>query len=142
MRVLGIGNVTQCNKAYIFLSNEEKQERVRATPELLSLIRETAVEDCMFYGRMWEEINVEYEKRKVEIEKKYHFITDEMVKQAFVRGRREGLDLSWKKDSNNEECIRQFSRLHGLYEGANLASDRKWEAYRLQAQAEGALKER
>lgn len=140
MLVLGIGNVTQCNNAYIFLDNEGKQERVRATPELLSLIRETAIEDYLFYGRMWEEITTEYEKRKAEVEKKYQFITDEMVEEAFKRGRKDGLELSWSKDSHNEECSRQYNRVFGMYEGANLASDRKYKAYRLQIQAERALK--
>ena len=140
MQVIGIGNVTGCNKTYIFLNNEGKQERIRATPELLSAIRDTASNDYMFYGRMWEEINTAYEKRKVEIEKQYHYITEEMVKDAFAKGRKEGLELSWKKDSHNEECIRQYSSLHGLFGGANIASERRWEAHKLLAQAENSLK--
>lgn len=141
MKVIGIGNVTQCNKAFIFLSNEGKQERIRANKELLNLIRETAVDAYMFYGRMWEEITTEYEKRKAEVEKKYQFITDEMVEEAFKRGRKDGLELSWKKDTFNTECIRQYGKLHGFYEGANLAGEKRWEAQRLQVQAEQALKE-
>lgn len=141
MQIVGIGDVTSCNKAYIFLNNEGKQERIRATPELLSLIRDTASRDRVFYDRMWAEINEAYNKKKAEIEAKYHYITDEMVAEAFKRGRKEGLELSWSKDTHNEECSRQFNRLFGMYEGANLASDRKWRADKLLAQAEGALKE-
>lgn len=139
MRVAGLGNVVQVNNVYIFISEDDKQSKVRATPELLRLVKETAVEAWVFYGRMWEEITAEYEKRKVEVEKKYQFITSEMVEEAFTRGHREGMELSCRKDSNNEECIRQYSSLHGLYEGANLASGKRWEAHRLQVQAEDAL---
>lgn len=140
MQVLGIGNVTECNSSYIFLNNEGKQERIRATPELLSLIMDTASTDYAFYSRMWEVITTEYERLKAEAEKKYHFITDEMIAEAFKRGKKEGLELSWSKDSHNAECSRQYNRIFGMYEGANIASNRRWEANKLLAQAKNSLK--
>jgi len=141
VQVLGIGNVTECNRSYIFLNNDGKQDRIRATPELLRLIRDTASTDQAFYDRMCKEITTAYEKRKVEVKKKYHFITDDMVKEAFLRDHKEGLSLSCLKDTNNEECTRQYGMLFGLYEGANIAMERRWEARKLLAQAEDGLKE-
>lgn len=139
MQVLGIGNVTECNRSYVFLNNEGKQDRLKATEELLRLIMETASSSYSFYGRMYEEITAEYEKRNEEVKKKYHFITDEQIKEANAKDRRLGFDLSVRKDSNNEECVRQFSRVHGFYDGARYAGDRKWEAKRLFEQSKNAL---
>ena len=140
MWVAGIGNVTECNSSYIFLNNEGKQERIRSTEELLRAILDTASTDYAFYGRMWEVITVEYERLKAEAEKKYRFITNEMVAEAFKRDRKEGLELSWSKDSHNAECSRQYNRIFGMYEGVNLASNRRWEANKLLAQAKTSLK--
>jgi len=140
MFVIGIGNVTECNSSYIFLNNEGKQDRIKATEELLRVILDTASNDYAFYGRMWEVITTEYERLKAEAERKYHFITDEMIAEAFKRDRKEGLELSWSKESHNAECSRQYNRIFGMYEGANLASNRRWEANKLLVQAKNSLK--
>ena len=142
MQVLGLGNVTGCNRSYVFINNGGKQDSIRSTPDLLSTIRDTASRDYVFYTRMWEVLTDEYEKRKAEVHKLYHFITDDMVGEAFIRDYKEGLSLSCRKESNNEECIRQFSRLYGLYDGANLASDKRWEARKIYIQADNSLNEK
>jgi len=140
MRVLGVGNVTSCNKAWIFLNDDGVQDRIVATENLLQEILHTANADFLFYGRMWLEISEEYEKRKVDVESRYHFISDEMVEEAYKRGRKEGFHLSLRKDSVNEECVRQYGRLHGFFSGASYALDKKEEAHRLAVQADNALR--
>ena len=139
MQVLGLGNVTECNYSYIFLNNEGKQDRIKATKDLLSAILKTSSTNTTFYERMYTELSAEYEKRKTEVYNKYRFITDEMVEDAYRRSRLEGFELSLKKPSNNEECIRQFSKVAGIFDGARVALDRKWEAHKLLKQAETSM---
>lgn len=140
MQVLGIGNVIECNRSYIHLNNEGKEDRIRSTPEILSAIRDTASMNYAFYRRMAEEIRTVYTKRSTEVKKRYYFITDEMVKEAFLRDHSEGLSLSWSKDLNNEIFIREYGKLAGLQEGAEFASNRSCEAHKLLVQAENSLK--
>lgn len=103
MLVLGIGNVTQCNKAYIFLDNEGKQDRIKTNKERLDAIYVKATENIVFYDRMANELTEIYEKKKAEAEKKYHYISDEEIQEASKQDRRKGFELSLKKDSVNEE---------------------------------------
>ena len=141
MEVFSLGNVTECNYGWIFLNTEGKQERIKADKDRLKLILDTAGEDMRFYERMGNVVTQFYERRKAEVEKKYHFITDEMVKAAYKESSDRGFELSITKDSNNEECIRQYAAVHGLYGGARLAHDRYWEARKLLEQAKNALKQ-
>mgnify|MGYP001037076504 FL=1 len=141
MEVFSLGNVTECNYGWIFLNTEGKQERIKADKDRLKLILDTAGEDMRFYERMGNVVTQFYERRKAEVEKKYHFITDEMVKAAYKESSDRGFELSITKDSNNEECIRQYAAVHGLYGGASLAHDRYWEARKLLEQAKNALKQ-
>lgn len=139
MYVLGIGNVTACNKSYIFLNNEGKQQRIRTTKELLTTIINIAISDIAFYSRMRDVLMAEYEKRKAEVDKKYYFITDNMIKEAFTISHKKGVELSWSKDSNNEECIRQYSKVFGLYGGVDFANKLCTEAHKLLAQGRSSL---
>ena len=139
MMVSGMGNVTECNYLWIFLNNEGKQDRLKANRERLLDIFHTAIEDQSFYDRMGKVLTEEYERRKAQAEAKYHYITDEMVQEAYKEDHKKGFYLSLSKDSNNEECLRQFSYVFGLYDGAKLAHDRYWEAYKLARQAKDAL---
>lgn len=141
MEVFSLGNVTGCNYDWIFLNDEGKQERIKADKDRLKLILDTAGEDVRFYERMGRVVTQFYERRKAEVKKKYHFITDEMVKAAYQESSDRGFWLSVSKDSNNEECIRQYAAVHGLYDGAELAHDRYWEARKLLEQAKNALKQ-
>lgn len=140
MQVLGLGNVTECNRSYIFLNDEGKQDRIKATQELLKAILDTAYADYQFYSRLCEVVTAEYEKRKAEVERRYQFITDEMVAEALEKDRKRGIELSWSKDSHNAECSRQYNKIFGLYEVVKMGMDRKWEANRLLAQAKNSLK--
>lgn len=140
MYVFSLGNVTECNYNWIFLNDEGKQERIKADKERLKLILDTAGEDLRFYDRMGKVVTQLYERRKAKVEKKYHFITDEMVKAAYQESSDRGFELSISKNSNNEECIRQYAAVHGLYDGVKLAQDRYWEARKLLEQAKNALK--
>lgn len=139
MQVVGIGNVTECNKHYIFLNNEGKQDRIKADKEKLEGILSTATENEKFYGRMWEEVSALHERRLEQVKRKYHYITDEMIKEAFDRDHKEGLNLSWSKDSNNERYMEQINKAFGIYEGAKYASVCRWEAHKLKEQAKNAL---
>ena len=141
MDVFSLGNVTECNYNWIFLNDEGKQERIKADKERLKLILDTAGEDMRFYDRMGKVVTQLYERRKAEVEKKYHFITDEMVKAAYQESSKRGFEVSISKNSNNEECIRQYSAVHGLYDGVKLAHERYWEARKLLEQAKNALKQ-
>jgi len=142
MYVSGVGNVTECNSSYIHLNNEGKQESKKATVELLRKVLNIASKDLEFYDRMQEELKALYERRKAEVERKYHWITDEMVKAAYQESSKKGFELSVSKDSNNEECTRKFGEVFGIYEGVRFSSDRYWEARKLKVQAENALKGR
>lgn len=139
MQVLGIGNVTGCNKSWIFLNDEGKQSSLKSNVERLKIIKEVAIRDYEFYNRMYEELQLIYGKSKDTIYSRYHFITEDMVKEAFKKDRKEGLRLSWDKESNNEECVRQYGKLSGISETKEIIHNRKWEAYRILKQAEGVL---
>ena len=140
MYTAGIGDVTECNRSYIFIAEGSgEKKRIPATRDRLEAILTQAMEDIRFYDRMWEEINKLYEKQKVEAERKYHYITDEEVKEAYDKGRKEGFNISVMQSSNNEEYMRGWSKVHGLYGGANYASDKKWRAYRINEQAKLAV---
>lgn len=139
MKVAGLGNVTGCNKSWIHINNNGDQKSIKANEERLREILRVTAENEVFYGRMWDEIKGLYEREKEKVERQYHFITDEMIKEAFNRSRKEGLDLSWRKDSNNEECIRQYSGASGIFIGARYASEHRIEAHKLKEQAKGAL---
>lgn len=141
MLVTGIGNVTECNRAYIFLKEGDKQERIKANKERLEAIYLRATENIVFYDRMAGELTEVYEKKKAEAEKNYHHISDEEVHEASKQDRRKGFELSLRKDSVNEEYLRGWSKVFGLYDGVNYANDKRWEAYKLQKQAEYALKQ-
>lgn len=141
MLVLGIGNVTQCNEACVFLDNEGKQDRIKANKERLDAIYTRATENIVFYDRMAKELTDIYEKKKAEAEKKYQYISDEEVQEASKQDRRKGFELSFRKDSVNEAYLRGWSKVFGLYDGVNYANDKKWEAYKLQKEAENALKQ-
>lgn len=140
MEVFSLGNVTECNYSWIFLNDEGKQERIKADKERLKLILDTAGEDMRFYDRMGKVVTQLYERRKAEVEKKYHFITDEMVKAAYQESSDRGFELSISKDSNNEECVRQYSSVYGLYDVVRMAHERYWEARKLLGQVKNALK--
>ena len=141
MYIFGIGNVTECNKHWIHLNDGGRQERVAANAERLDEIRKQAIEDEQFYDRMWNEIHAEYERRMAAVKEKYKVITEDDIKAAYERSRDEGWRLSITKDSNNEQCLRQVSYVHGFFEAATLAMERKDEARRLKTQATSALKE-
>ena len=139
MQVLSIGNVVQCNSSYIFINNEGKQDRIRATVYFLMIIRDTASNNYKFYNRMREELDTAYNNKKAEVENGYKYITDEMVKEAFRESTRKGVDLSLSKDSNNEEVLRQYGKLSGIAELIEFASANGWEAYHLMRQADIAI---
>lgn len=141
MYVFGIGNVTECNKSYIHLNNEGKQESKKANVELLRKVLITATQDLEFYNRMQEELKALYERRKAEADRKYHWITDDMVKAAYQESSKKGFELSISQDINNEECVRRFGEVSGIYEGVKFANERYWEIRKIKIQAENALKE-
>ena len=139
MQVVGIGNVTECNRSYIHLNDEGKQRSITATSNLLKIIKETASVDTEFYTRMREVLYDEYENRRAEVVQHYHCITDDMIKEAYARSYMEGSSLSCLKDTTNREFERQWGILSGIMDMAILAMDRKHEARRLLRQAEGSL---
>lgn len=140
MNVAGLGNVTECNRLYIFIADEEgNKERISATRERLEAIFFTAEADIRFYDRMGEEITALYGKRYRETDEKYHYIHDEDIIKAYEVSRMEGFSLSLMKDSNNEEFVRAWSTVHGVYEGAKYAHDKYFEAYKLRGQAKFAI---
>lgn len=141
MYVLGIGNVVECNRLYIHLNNEGKQDRIKATEEKLREIQAKAAESVPFYERMYQELKDLHERRRDAVEEKYHFITDDDIKAAYEESNKAGFDLSIRKDSNNEECIRQISSVYGIYEGARYALERKNAIYKIMKQAENAIRE-
>lgn len=142
VKVAGIGNVTSCNRSYIFLNDEGRQSSLKSNEKRLEIIREVALRDYEFFSRMYEELQENYDKRKAVVESRYHFISEDMVKEAFNKDRKEGLRLSWEKDSNNEECIRQYGKLSGISEIAGEINDKKWNAYRVYKQAESSLQKK
>lgn len=141
MLVSGFGDVTECNSSYVFLCDGDKQGRIKANKEILEAIYVTATENIVFYDRMAREILEVYERKKAEAEKKYQYISDEDVQEASKADRRKGFELSIKKDSVNEEYVRGWANVFGLYGGVNYANNKKWEAYKLQKQSENSLKQ-
>lgn len=140
MNVFSLGNVTECNYSWVFLNNEGKQDRIKADEGRLRLILDTAGEDLRFYDRMGKVLTQFYERRKAEVEKRYRYITDEMVQEAYKQSYESGFGLSISQSSNNEEYIRQYAAVHGIYDGVKLAHDRYWEARKLLKQSKDALK--
>ena len=139
MQVLGIGNVVGCNRSLIHLNDDGKQRSITATPKLLRAIRDTAHADLVFYTKMRAVLYEDYENRRADVVQHYHYITDEMIKEAYARSYMEGSSLSCLKDTNNREFERQWGILSGIMEEFSIALDRKHEARRLLAQAEGSL---
>ena len=135
MQVLNIGNVVSCNHRCIFINNTGTPEAIPATIELLTRIKDTASNNCTFYKRMYEELVEEYEMRKVEAQKKYHYISNEMVQDAYRRSALEGISLKCHQNTNNEEYVRQYGILWGIFEGATFAGKRNREFTVLRNQA-------
>lgn len=137
MEVLGLGNVKECNRIWIFLANDTRE---KANKERLEEIHVKAVENIAFYKRAYKEIQDYYNRKYDEVFKKYKYITEEDVKKAFKENRRKGLELSWDQERNNKECLKAFSRVYGisdLYSEIILKVD---EAEKLLKQSENALK--
>lgn len=140
MYVFGIGNVTECNRSYIFLNNEGKQERKVSTAELLKSILAQAEENHRAYDKVKEELKVEFEKRREIVEGRYHFITDEEVQERYREGgHKGGIWLEVEQKVNNEECTRQYSAVYGFYDAVKYLSDKWMEAIKLRDQAKAAL---
>lgn len=141
MNILGLGNVTEVNSAYIFVNEEGKQDRLNSTKELLTEVLSTAKENIRFYERMMEEVKAEYEKKKAYVEKHYHYITDEDLERIKETGDKQAYFMAHiSQESNNRYCSREYSQVFGFFEGFNYAMERKYEAIKIQAQAEEALK--
>ena len=138
MYIFGIGNVSECNSSYIHLNDEGKQSRIKATPEDLSKILKQAAEDYAFYNRLYTEIHELYERRYSEVKKRYKYITEEDI-EALRKAGGDWLGLSWRKDSNNEECTRQYNRVFGLSDICSWALEQREAARKLNAQAKEAL---
>ena len=134
MIVDGIGNVVGCTNTYIFLRNEGSRERIKANDDLLRLIYEVADENEKFYSRMWEELNSLYQIKLGELDRTLHYISDDEVKQAFSRSRREGLDLSISQGINNDEYFKKYNNVFGIFDGARYADDKRWEAHKIKSQ--------
>lgn len=140
MYVIGIGEVTQCNKNWIFTNEDGAQDRIAASAERLQAILQQAVEDETFYSRMWNELHAEYERRLEAVRAKYKYITDDDVKAAYERSDKDGWLLSIQKDSHNRECADRHAAVFGLYDGVTLAAERQAAARKLRMQARDALK--
>lgn len=140
MLVAGIGNVTQVTNNYVFTREGDKQDRIRVSIDTLKDIHNIASANENFYERMWDELYSRYEKFKEEVERKYHFISDDDVKDAYEMGRKEGFMISLIQPSNNDEYLRQNSYVHGLFMGVQYAHDNREEAYKIRVQTEYALK--
>lgn len=140
MYVIGIGNVTGCNRSYIHLNNEGKQESIKATKERLEAVLYQSDEVCKSYFRAKDDLKKEFEKRRERVENKYHFITDEEVAEKDREsGYKRGLWLEVEQKVNNEECTRQYSAVYGFYDAVKYLSDKWYEISRLREQAKAAL---
>lgn len=138
MYIDSIGDVREVNCKYIFIINSEgKQDRIPAAQNKLQEIYEKATNNVRFYERMVKEIREEYEKMKVDYEKKYHYITDDDIKAA---NKEKAWNLSLMQESNNMECKYRLGFLFGFFEASSFASDKEWEAYKIMKQAENACK--
>lgn len=72
MLVAGIGNVTECNRVYIWAKNEEgNKDRLSANRDRLEAILQVATGDELFYNRMGAEISALYDRKYTETERKY-----------------------------------------------------------------------
>lgn len=141
MYVFGIGNVTGCNRSYIFLNDNGKQSSIASNRERLQDIRTQAAADEAFYGRFYKEVHAEYERQYEAVKAKYHYITDDDIAAVLAAegNSKRWFDLTWKQESNNEECTRQFSRVFGIADVASYGSDMCRQAHKLRSQASSAL---
>lgn len=140
MYITGIGNVTECNHSFIYLNTEGKQERLKATLDLLRSIFTQAEEDSRFYYRVKEVLRAEFEQRREKVEDRYHYITDDERKERYrAGGYKNGIGLEIEQQINNEECTRQFSAVYGFYDAVKFASDKWMEADKIKRQATAAL---
>jgi len=140
MYITGIGNVTECNHSFIHLNTEGKQERLKATLDLLRSIFTQAEEDSRFYYRVKEVLRAEFEQRREKVENRYHYITDDERKERYrAGGYKNGIGLEIEQQINNEECTRQFSAVYGFYDAVKFASDKWMEADKIKRQATAAL---
>jgi Rps23 Pro-64 3,4-dihydroxylase Tpa1-like proline 4-hydroxylase len=141
MYVIGVGNVTECNKSYIHLNDEGKQSSIKATRELLEIIRDQAEAETEFYLKMRAILYEEFEKRRDAVQKKYHFISDEEVEEKNRQsGYKDGLFINIHKQVNNEECTRQYSSVYGFGDAWVFAGECWERVFRLKRQAEAALR--
>ena len=140
MYVMGLGDVTQVSNTTIFFKDEDgSQQKKKVNEEDLGRIHGTAWENVAFYDRAYRELHELYEKRRVEYDKKYHFITDEEIEAEFkANGRsKKWFDMSISKDSHNEECRYQWGKVAGISEACSEVSEKKWEADRIYRQVQG-----
>lgn len=142
MEVFTIGNVTQCNKAYIFLNDDGRQRSIKATDEALQRIYKQANEDERFYTRMYNETQGLYEKKKEEFDKKYKYISDEAIQETYRQDHDKGFRLKLEQPHNNEEWLRQWGRVSGIADAQFFAGDKMLTAHKLMMQAKNALQER
>lgn len=141
MRVTGLGDVVQVSDKIIFYKDDEGiRQRKKVTKEKLDLILEAAIEAVVFYSKSYAEIQEVYEKRKLEAEKKYHYITDEDIQAEYKANGRSSkwFDMTVSKDSHNENCKYEFGKVFGIGEMASVIMDRKWEADKIYRQAKNA----
>ena len=143
MYVHTVGDVAQCNRQFIFLHRQDSEdlERIKATESRLRLILERSREDTAFYERMYREVKNLYDLRHRETEKKWQYITDEQIAEARAKDEMEGWMLGLSKDSHNVDCVRERSKVFGIFEVCEYAMEREREAVRLGNQAEDALRE-
>lgn len=143
MYVFGIGNVTGCNRSYIFLDDNGKQSSIASNRERLQAIRTQAAADEAFYDRFYKEVHAEYERQYEAVKAKYHYITDDDIAAVLASegNSKRWFDLTYKKQSNNEECNRQFNRVFGWADASKHAGDLWFASHKIRMQAENALKE-
>ena len=141
MYVFGIGNVTECNRAYIHLNNEGRQESIKVTVEKLQDVLRVASEDVVFYKRMYDEVYALYKKLTDEAVARNSYITDEDIAEARDSGNKDWLMMKWEQDSHNLESTRNRCEALGTYNGCKYASDREMEARKIKTQAENAIRE-
>ena len=141
MYVIGIGDVRQVTNTTIFYKDAEGKECTKkVNKDDLGLIHGTAWENIVFYDRMYQVLHSLYESRKEEHDKKYKYITDEDIEAEFKANGRSKLwfDITFSKDSHNEECRYQWGLVYGIAEASNVASSKKWEADRIYRGAQAA----
>lgn len=143
MYVHTVGDVAECNRSFIFLKMEDSEElnRIHTTAARLRLILKQAREDAAFYERMYREVKNLYDLRSKEVDQKWQYITDEQIAEVRAKDEMDGWMLGLSKDSHNVDCVRERSKLSGIFEAASYAMEREREAVRIGKQAEGALHE-